>query len=149
MDTTLKDFIQNHEYSKNIVCIPVHKSDSSNDFFISESFNSTSHFYLIDFKKKKLEICSNSEMTEKLKQSGGEGFKSIGISTIICFSISPMALKILNNSGIFVMQSKGSDILENLDLLVNNKITHISLGNPSLISSCSSSGCSSCDSDCH
>lgn len=139
-------YIPGNTISDEKICMPV-KLDNSGDIHkISSNLNSASHYYIVDMKEKVSSFLDLKEIQNVFENSQGQGFKALGISSMICEGVSPMALKILSDTGISVWKPISDDVHENLDLYASNQLMEFS-GDDALSSNCNSN-CSSCATSC-
>lgn len=143
----IEKFIPGSTASDEKICMPVKLNTVSDSHQIASDLNSASHYYIVDLKEKVSFFLDLNEIQKVFNNSQGNGFKALGISSMICEGVSPMALKILTDSGISVWKPVGDNVHENIDYYANNQLIEFS-GADAKTSACTSN-CSSCNTSCN
>lgn len=140
-------FIPGSSISEEKVCLPIHFDNSGDSHRIANDLNSASHYYIVDLQEKTSTFLNLSDIHKIFQDTQGQGFKALGISSMICEGVSPMALKILSDTGISVWKPVSDDVHENLDYFSNNQLLEFT-GGDAKPSNCMSN-CSSCGTSCN
>ncbi|MFQ3578854.1 MAG: hypothetical protein SNJ71_01775 [Bacteroidales bacterium] len=125
------------------VIIPVN-NDKEGKNSIAGNFHNTEFVCIYD----KIEQCFNWVESNTISAKPGNlsiEMKRKNIYTIICNHLSLMALGLFSESGIEVLKAQGSDLQQNIELYLNNKLQPLTRENVLFDSKCSS-GCGSCKS---
>jgi predicted Fe-Mo cluster-binding NifX family protein len=130
------------------VFIPVKPEGKNEIYTICNDMNSASHYCIIDFKQSTIVYMGLEDIKEVFSRSDGQGFNALQVSSLICNGISPMSLRILADNGISVFKPVGSNVEQNLNLFINNKLKD-SFSVEILKSASCNSTCDNCNTVCN
>lgn len=143
----IEKFIPGSTSSEEKICLPVKLNSSGDIHQIANNLNSASHYYIVDMKEKVSSFLDLNDIQKVFNNSQGQGFKALGISSMICEGVSAMALKILSDTGISVWKPLGTNVHENLEYYASNQLIPFS-GEEAKTATCNSN-CSSCSTTCN
>jgi len=127
------------------VIVPV-VNDNKEKFSIADGFHNAEHACIYDYSTNKYEWVITQKISSLVGELGME-LKMLGVEKVISKNMPLMALGLFVDCGIKVYQATEDDLVENIELLTNDKLPFYSLEMARQNTSCSGA-CGTCETDC-
>lgn len=148
IESDVQNYIESAVASDEKICVPVRSEESDKRYEIPKNIKNATHYLIINFNDKTSLLLDRKGVGDIFQYSTRNGFKAIGLSSIICDNLSVMALKILRDAGISIWKPQEDSIVKNLKMFVKNELSAYVISNAKQITSCSDT-CSRCGSKCN